>query len=354
MKKIILISLIFQIVIFSQVRFKGLNYHYFLNKQQSIPAGYEYYKTSDGKYFITSDGDTLLVRKTSQYWTYVLAGNGDSYPQYTLNLTTQGLGSVNDLPLSNLYDSAKTVVISAVPNAGYHFLCWRGSEYLNNATDTITMTSNKSFIAKFKKDTPNFRIIVSANAGDEEHAAYCKTSFIDGYESAGGTWTDSIQIQYDKTLDYSFQSADTNGVDLIIRSYTNAQSYVSTANTYYPVYLFFPAGSNTHTQVYNTSGNLPSMVLTGAGTTSNLTGYDIEFYGIDPIFGNLSSYSNAYIAGQLLYIADQLGVDLWTARYLARESRTWTAENGYGSINIANAISSYDSQIDYSQFDIYK
>lgn len=202
---------------------------------------------------------------------------------------------------------------------------------------------------------PNFRVIINDFVSAGLHAEEVKTSFIAGYESAGGTWSDSIQIQYDVSIEYSFQSADSNLASLIIRSTTGLPFYINLAASYYPTYLFFAAGSNDYERVFDAGGSLPALIATGAGADTNITGYDIEFHGIDPLYGNLSSFSNGYIAGQLLYIADYLDVDLWTARYLARQTgNSWTNAQGYGKINIAACIAAYDSEINYKSLDQYR
>lgn len=311
------------------------------------PAGFEFFIDSNNKKVKTSEGEYFLVRKTSQYWASIYT--------FSFSLYAIGMGAVNETPLG-YYDSASTVIIQATPNAGYSLSTWRNDLVGTQAIDTITIDSNKSITARFQKDIPNFRVIISDNAGQEAHAEAIKSAFIQGYESAGGTWSDSIQIQYNWSIENSFKSADTNGVDLIIRSYTGMVSYVSLANTYYPVTLFYPAGSNDYTQVYNSQGNLPSIVVTGAGDLANETGYDIEFYSPDPITTepDLSSYSNGYIAGQLLFIADSLSVPLFVARQLAIEvGDILSDENGYGTVKIIDAINAYNPQTDYYTLDNY-
>ncbi|GAB4287323.1 MAG: hypothetical protein Kow0098_03720 [Ignavibacteriaceae bacterium] len=319
------------------------------------PAGYMFFYTADGKKFKTSDKDLFFVLDENYF---------SSLPaQFQLNLTSLGLGYVSKnilagtyRPSTQTYDSASIVRITATPDNGYSFWLWKGSLVSIESADTIIIDSNKIVTARFRKQIPNYRVIINDNSGFETHANNIKSAFVQGYESMGGIWDESIQIQYDKSIDYSFQSADSNGAEIIIRSYTGMTSYITTALNYYPVGLFFPAGSNNHEKVYDSQGKLPALVVTGAGDAANETGYDIEFYSSDPITAepDLSSYSNGYIAGQLLFIADSLNVPFFVARQLAIEAGdSLTADNGYGQVKIIDAVNVYDGMKDYYNSDKY-
>lgn len=182
------------------------------------------------------------------------------------------------------------------------------------------------------------KVIINGAGG--EHDDDVESSFILGYESTGEVWAGTITKRVE-TLELSLIYAEANDYDCVVRSVTDMSSLIQTASAYYPtVQTFMPAGSNDYIQVY--SGAVENIVIAGCGVSANLTGYNIEFYSIDPLSqNNLSSYSNGYIAGQIAYIKDSLNCSFWEARYRARvtSSRTtYTGENGYGSINIASAI----------------
>lgn len=293
----------------------------------------------DGDKSITANFDSIIPPPT----------------QFTLNIYSQGNGTVIKIPNQGSYDTASVVTINANPSIGHSFMLWRGSKYSEVDEDTIIMNSNKTIYCKFIKNVPNYRVLISDYTAWNPHAADIKSAFIQGYESAGGTWDDSIHLFYDRPLQDALLAADSNGARMVIRSSTGMQSSISLANAYYPTYLFMPTGMNKDTLLWNSGGSLPSLIVTGAGTTENKTASDIEFYGLDPIGTNLSSYSNGYIAGQLLYIADQTNGDLWTARYLARSAGlTWSRDDGFGKVKINEAIAAYDSQINYKALDIYR
>jgi hypothetical protein len=190
---------------------------------------------------------------------------------------------------------------------------------------------------------------------DSGHSDLVEQAFLAGY-NAYGTFAGTIEKRIED-LSVSLSYAQANSFEIVIRSITGMSSSITLALTRYPgVQVIMPAGSNNFQQIYNSGGNLPNIIVTGAGDTENETGYDIEFFAPDIITTepDLSSFSNAYIAGQLAYIADTLTVNLWTARYLARiAGNEWTAENGYGLINVAEAIAAYDTEINYNSLDPY-
>lgn len=125
----------------------------------------------------------------------------------------------------------------------------------------------------------------------------------------------------------------------------------------YPrVCAFYPLGSNTFQELTNLTNEEPPIIITsGAGDTEakNNTGYGkgLEFWDDDldtSAAPDLSSYSNGVVLGKLLKIKDTLECTWWEARYRARATATqtednrlnlgWDLYNGYGKINVANAI----------------
>ena len=170
-------------------------------------------------------------------------------------------------------------------------------------------------------------------------------------------------ITSDCVISSDISNAATNtDVIAIIRSYSGWSGFETTAKNLYNsttqrVQTFFTAGSNTFELVNNItdSANLPFIVLTGAGDIGfedkNNTGYAVEFWDNDLVQDNnsdQSSYSNGVILGKLLKIKDTLNCSWWEARYRARITATRTESNratspydlynGFGNINIANAI----------------
>lgn len=185
------------------------------------------------------------------------------------------------------------------------------------------------------------KIIISGNGG--QHDEDVKNAFILGYAGYNGSQFTGDIFLYANSLQASLDYAVANNYDLMIRSTTGLSTGIQLAPKYPSVKLVMPAGSNSYVQTY--SGDIISspVVVTGAGTDSNQTAYEIEFYSVDPISGSsLSSFSNGYIAGQLAFIANTLNCSFDSARALAREEGTengnWDFYNGFGEIQMKKVI----------------
>ncbi len=179
------------------------------------------------------------------------------------------------------------------------------------------------------------KVIISGYGG--QHDLDVKTAFLLGYASHNNTPFTGEVILYSNTLQSSFNYAIENDYDLIIRSTSGLSTGLRLAPDYPSVELVMPAGSNTYTQVFFGDVQTSPVVITGAGVDSNMTGYKLEFYSIDPITAtNASSYSNGYIAGQLAFITNTLGCCFDSARAMARtkgsENGTLDFYNGYGEV----------------------
>lgn len=185
------------------------------------------------------------------------------------------------------------------------------------------------------------KVIISGYGG--QHDLDVKASFLLGYASYNNTSFTGEVILYSNTLQSSYDFAVANNYDLIIRSTSGLSTGLRLAPDYPSVELVMPAGSNLYTQVFFGDVLTSPVVITGAGVDSNLTGYQLEFYGIDPVTSlNYSSFSNGYIAGQLAFISNTLNVSFDSARVLARlkgsENGTLDFYNGFGKIKPENII----------------
>ena len=185
------------------------------------------------------------------------------------------------------------------------------------------------------------KVIISGYGG--QHDLDVKTSFLLGYASYNNTsFTDEV-ILYSNTLQSSYDYAVANNYDLIIRSTSGLSTGLRLAPDYPSVELVMPAGSNVYTQVFYGDVITSPVVITGAGEDSNMTGYQLEFYSIDPITEtNASSFANGYIAGQLAFISNTLNVSFDSARALARvkgsENGVLDFYNGFGEVQPQNII----------------
>lgn len=185
------------------------------------------------------------------------------------------------------------------------------------------------------------KVIVSGYGG--QHDLDVKTAFLIGYASYDNTPFTGQVILYSDALQASYNYASSNNYDLIIRSTSGLSTGLRLAPDYPSVELVMPAGSNSYVQVFFGDVITSPVVITGAGADSNLTGFKLEFFSIDPITGSsLSSFANGYIAGQLAFIANSLNCSFDSARVLARqkgsEGGEWDMHNGFGKVQPQNII----------------
>jgi hypothetical protein len=208
------------------------------------------------------------------------------------------------------------------------------------------------------------KALVIGTTGNAAHDEAVADMITKGYEDAGGIITiGDIAVRSSNSLDFQggFDYCKAFNAPMMVCSYTGASNRIQIAQDNYPdVTLVMPAGSNTPgSMVFNKT--IPQVLIsTGGGDVANETGINIEFFDNDyttaettPDEQDLSSFSNGYIAGKLLYIMDARHCSSWEARYCARmtgsEGGVWNNNNGYGIINVANAIA-YNGSIPTDPF----
>jgi hypothetical protein len=192
-------------------------------------------------------------------------------------------------------------------------------------------------------------IYIYGDGNNNEHDEQVAQSFIDGYESAGGSWAGTIDST---TKDLTIAQALAAGNQVYIYSYSGMSSLIAQALASYPgIQVFASCGANSPGEIFDSNNgiDLPSLIITGGGDTDNETADDIEFFSNDPVTPeatpdeqDLSSFSNGFVAGQIAYIADERDCTIWEARYCARitasENGIWHETNGYGKIEVEAAI----------------
>jgi len=114
-----------------------------------VPSGHE----NDNPVTITMDSDKSI--------------NANFIRQYTLTITAGTDGTTNPSPKSYNYDVGTQVSVRAIPNSGYRFTGWSGDASGTTNPITITMDSDKSITANFKKKGPCF--IATAAYGSPLH-----------------------------------------------------------------------------------------------------------------------------------------------------------------------------------------
>jgi len=171
----------------------------------------------------------LVNLNTTRDWAAAIATfkSGPSTPTYSLNVTTDGNGSVNLNPSGGNYASGTTVTLTPVPNSGFHFDSWIGA----NADDiintsgvyTIVMTGDKSVTANFiasgtkrgdvngdeAANSTDALIVLSCDVGIDV-SAYCPMNCGDVNEDGLVNSTDALIIlSYDVGMSVPFPVGQT-------------------------------------------------------------------------------------------------------------------------------------------------
>jgi hypothetical protein len=202
-------------------------------------------------------------------------------------------------------------------------------------------------------------IVAIINDGYPEHAA----NMLEIFETEYGNPATLFNNQ-DADL---FEYAEAIGCDVLIKSYPLLYSYIPLAEQYYPqVQMFMPLGSNASVELQYPE---TLSVIISCGATNdvggvNETGYGmgLEFFDLENYFNPVdeSSYTNPIIAAKIMQIKDARECTFWEARYCARFTATrtiathpsgeiWNKFNGFGVINVANAIA-YNGSIPADPF----
>lgn len=205
-------------------------------------------------------------------------------------------------------------------------------------------------------------VSISAIISDasETHGAIVKQAFDDNY-------TPDNAVVYNQRDEDLFEFGEAIGVKAIIKSYTGLFSHIPLATEYYPnVPFFMPLGSNSFIELPNPN-TMSVIVACGAGDADDLqnnTGYGngLEFWDNEEynIPADESSFSTPIICAKILTIMEARNCTFWEARYCARitadrnepnrpANTIWHNLNGFGKINVANAIA-YNGSIPADPF----
>ena len=106
-------------------------------------AGYHFVQWNDGN---TNASRTVTVTSNATYTAYFAANEPDMYTITALSANPD-MGIVEG---GGAYPAGTTIVLTARPFAGYHFLQWQDSD--NTNPRTITVTGDATYIATFQAD----------------------------------------------------------------------------------------------------------------------------------------------------------------------------------------------------------
>jgi len=196
------------------------------------------------------------------------------------------------------------------------------------------------------------------------------SSFVLGYQSTLGHWHGTILIvenllNVNTIASTTLPYCEANGYSLVLRP-TNISGIEVAYQPYYlkGIQVIGCGGSNTY---HSLSSALPlrNYIRNGGSNsadTANMTSYYVDFYGKDMFGFSSQSYGHAYVAGQIAYVKDSVQNKLgrtcswWEARYrcimTGSQGGIFNQYNGYGKINVLNAINYSGIIIPDPYFDI--
>lgn len=215
---------------------------------------------------------------------------------------------------------------------------------------------------------PEFNFVdkISITGWNNQHTKDIVTSFYEGYY-------DAIYFDYNGTIKTAITSTDPanmsgaatpyyeylEGYEALIHSYVSPVDWVhnnvfTPGGNYYVegienFLMLHAAGSNSfvHVNRYLPIDELTgNHFVTGCGVDNNFTGYWIEFFDKDPVYGKYSSFSNGYIGGLLVAIYNtaltfdsDLNWDKVKAAVISTSTlNDWHETDGYGKIQPLDAL----------------
>jgi len=114
--------------------------------------------------------------------------------QYSLTYGVSGDGYISGDDSQSVAYGGDGTEVTAVANAGSHFVRWSDNNYNAARTDT-NITSNRSFTAIFQSDTPTYVLTVTNGSGDGSYAESTTVAIAADAPAAGShfdQWTGDI------------------------------------------------------------------------------------------------------------------------------------------------------------------
>lgn len=184
-----------------------------LSIQSAFPSGQVYY-TLDGStpsflstpyagpFVLTNSATINAIGYSSDFSQSALADTvvATVPAQYTLSASTPGGGSISLSPPGGsytnttiLYGSNTIVTATAVPAAGYSFLCWQGASTSTSPTINVTMNQNETLSAVFgttlsTSAAGNGRVLRYPPSGLYAYGSVVRLEALPGAGSFFGAW----------------------------------------------------------------------------------------------------------------------------------------------------------------------
>ncbi|MBR6291782.1 MAG: C10 family peptidase [Bacteroidales bacterium] len=153
-------------------------------------SGYHFTQWNDGN---TNASRTITVTGNA---TYIANFESDAPNQYTITVQSANptMGTVSG---GGIYNEGAAITISATAFSGYHFTQWNDGN--TNATRTITVTGNATYIANFEANPPQQYTITVMSANEQM-----------GYVTGGGTFAAGTTITISATPNSGYYFAQWN------------------------------------------------------------------------------------------------------------------------------------------------
>ena len=120
--------------------------------------------TVNGTIVADNKTNTLTVSDIQEETTVTVEFEVDPTPQFTLNYTTATNGTIQGAATQTVYQGANGSEVTAVADAGYHFVQWSDGVTANPRTDE-NVTANITVEAQFEADpTPQYTLTYTAAA----------------------------------------------------------------------------------------------------------------------------------------------------------------------------------------------
>ena len=154
-----------------------------------------------------TEGTTIV--STNANYAFTATSNRTLVANFTINTFTLTVnatnGSVTKVPNQTIFNYGTSVLLTAVPNAGYSFTGWSGDATGTSNSLTIVMNSNKNITANFALTPPNtYTLNVTSTLG----GSAAKNPSLTGYNSGA-----VVQVTATPNTGYTFAgwSGDASG-----------------------------------------------------------------------------------------------------------------------------------------------
>ena len=215
---------------------------------------------ADGPYIRITGNNRFTTTGSNSYSHTVTIGSAATYRTVTVNRNDNSMGSVSYVMKSGYvytnnitnWKNGSTWTLTATPNTGYHFVCWKkgNTQISTNETTDVIIDGNATYTAYFEQDaSTKYTITTNVNTAGW------------GTVTPGGEKSENSNFTITATpasLAYGFVKWQKNGADFSGNTVNPITVPVTADATYTAVFEHLPQGVITVVSNYGT--------VTGAGS----------------------------------------------------------------------------------------